>query len=464
MNPAALLRRPIVVVGVIVAILAAAFVYAGDVTGFNTEGGDGVAGSIRYQIKFTDTKYINTWTTDGVSEDITVQGLYQNTAVVLPSVINWYRYHLLIEGEEYATSPTYAASGQVGPIVIPGGWTPGIAWTTTVEGGESGLLAARMVVRMEIRVATFPTGFVQEDEAWDGAYLKSGLSYCQLADPLTTTYQEGGSARVYVKTGFSNNGVWALKLYPPADRADLPTVVINAAIPDDTEKYYTVPIQAGYFEVGSSNEYRVELWNDYFDDGFCDFISVDSLDRIPTNLRGNIDHSGITVTVDVQADSTYRPISKFTYDAWYGSLTKPSLSDTEDWIRYNQDVAAEQDGKVTYDGEFSFDIKPELDGMIQIQVVAYDDEGRASQAEYFQVKVVNGALDDSWNNDPGQPFIWSNAVYALLIVGVILGLVAALAWRGRLGTRAAIALAIMAMFGFAAWVVGSDPSLAFILG
>ncbi|MDD3962245.1 MAG: hypothetical protein PHT77_10325 [Bacteroidales bacterium] len=431
-NIMAFLKKPVVILAIIVVLLITVlspFATTGGIfdewnTTGETEANEyGITGAVT----FNKANYIGSWLSNMDSETMTIQGKlkFTNTGYELPTVGGW-RYLLYQEGndvpiQKFPSDGYYQPGGQTS--VTWDTWIYFESWSTEVKSDGT----IRLKVVMEFEGGAYWDdgglfGFAEWKDipgpfslGWDGAYLKSGRGEITLSGSQGP-FEEGSTATVTVRTGFTGGAGWFVKLYPPASRTDLTTTTI-ATLGDDVVKNVEIPIKDGYYTESlnpADNEFRVELWNNYFDVGFQQLFAVDSLDRIPIIVDVAEINNGDSITYTITMEATYAAIQGIKVYAWYsyGGTTMPSTADTESWVLYDK----------TYTGAstVSFTVYPKssLDGTITVKCFAFDVGGRVSEPEYMSIVVEDGKTTPG--DDPLTPeMYWSWQVIALLALAAI---------------------------------------------
>ena len=428
-----------------------------------TEGGIGLAHGWDGRGTLSDTDYATSWISNADSEDITYQGEFMIDETFTFHQPTKYYYVAELNGAQLAR---YPSTGYIDDIPqhlvwVRDKWYNLDVWTFNVKGEVVGQLKVYTVMHLD-------GGFLYdnwEDEfGWDGAYLHSGRGEI-FAYGDKGPFEEGEAAQIFVRTGFTNGNGWTVKLYPPADRTDLSTQTLKT-LADDDEDIISITVQSGWFKEGSTNEFRVELWNHLFSVGFDHFFSIDDRELAPGTPTITKSWTGSTATFQISSVATYKDIDKFVVWAWYGGRTKPSLDDGESWILYSKDYPA----TATIDGDtFTTTVTIEAknkDGNVVIEVVARDPDGRNSGPAIAQLIVENGGFDDT-DDDFEQPFIFSVLVGVLMIIGIILGFaIALMLYKGgqKPTTALVVAIIIATIFIIAAVIVGYTPDMALLLG
>jgi hypothetical protein len=265
-------------------------------------------------------------------------------------------------------------------------------------------------------------GFFHVDEplvGWDGAYLKSGRGEIYLPSNQLGPFEEGEVVKLFARTGYTSANKWVVKIYPPPGRTDLVqsgTIISNLA--DDTQTYvsWTVPVGAFKAQTGDPlmNQWRAELWNDYFDVGFEQLFTIDQHERAP--LISSIDaiNNGGSFTYILNCNRTYAELSTVVVYAWYGygGTTMPSTSDGESWI-FNGKPFPVTNNIAT------FTVTPKnVDGTIIVKAILVDVEGRTSMPEYSSITVVAGSTGPG-PSPLSQPFIWTWVAILIVVVAII---------------------------------------------
>lgn len=454
--------RIIVVVAVVV-LMGGVILASGSLqtAGF-TEGEDQGNHSWTGRLILTDTEYTTAWQSNADSEDITVQP-WVKVGFSLHA-FSLYQLIATVEGVEHSRFP---ATGWVSPqpSIIPGGtFIPLQSWTFNIQGEKVGRLKVQMraVLRPTLPLPTLKVW--EGDFGWDGAFLKSGRGEIFLYGNQGP-FEEGSNAQVYVSTGFTNGAGWSVRLRPPITRPGLFPVKTVITLGDDKSQVVPIRIEEGWFVVGElvDNTFTVELWNHLFDIGFTQLMTIDDLARAPGQPAVSFDLERNTATITAVSVATFKNIDSFFVWAWYGSQTMPSISDSQSWIQNGVEYIPTAMGD-NYSVTFTVNAK-NFDGTVIIKVVASDTDGRASPPGFVSLKVVQGSFEPGPNI--GQPFIWSLIVYILIAMGLIFGFIMAYyIWitTGSIGMTLFAFLILFGVFGIAAFVAGSVPSIATLLG
>ena len=391
---------------IILAVVAMLALVASPLTisGWNTDGEEGSSHGYTFKVNLTKDKYVVSWKSNVDSEDITATVTVKRTAVITGAIVQGVRLNFYVNGQLIDSKPT--ATGYYGMPHISvwegGHWYLMAAATTHVKGNMPG----KLTVKAQVKIAD-PFGNVDKELAWDGAYLKSGKGSVYLSGDQGP-FETGSTATVAIETGYSPDG-WTAKLYPPMDRADLSSPIDTKTFENDKRTTWSIKIQDGWFKAGTSNEFRVELWNDYFEEGFTQIFAVDDLSRIPVITDIAVQNNGDSMTYTITANRTYANLDKVTVWAWYGygGTTMPSTEDTESWVLYAADYS--------FSGNTAtFEVKPKnQDGTIVVKAVAYDVDGRTSEPYLTSVIVKAGSTSQGGNPNNGQ-FLWTTPVIALV--------------------------------------------------
>jgi len=262
-----------------------------------------------------------------------------------------------------------------------------------------------------------------DDIAWDGMNLLSGAAtiFLPQSEIDKSPFESGETANVYYTTGFTGGLGWTIWARPPRDRTDISQEVITlkTGIPDNRESFLGVTIGADWYKAGSLNGWSIELMNPYFPRAETTILAIDDRERAPivTDISGvnNGDSFSYTVTVE----ETYAALNFISVDAWYSyseGTSKPGSTDTESWIM--DDVSYPISGGVA---TFTVYPKSNIQGLIVVEVVAYDIDTRPSAPSYESFVVNNNGTKPG--GDPvEQPFVWTTSAVitaALLVLGIV---------------------------------------------
>lgn len=452
-----------IIVVIAVALLIGGIVVASgslQPAGWTTDGEIQGAHQWEGKVELSDTEYATAWKSGEESEHITAQGFSRLTDFSVHTFTNYY-YVATLEGVQVARHPT---SGWI-PVppaqIIRNVWYPKEAWTFTLSGELFGRLKVQMVAQLN---AGWPWEDWQGDFGWDGAELKSGLGEILLFDD-PGPFAEGETARVRAKTGFTNGAGWEVWLRPPLTRPNLFPVTTIATLGDNTDEIISIVIEEGWFIEGSweDNTLTAELYNTLFQVGFEQIFTIDDRARAPTKPATDYTLSGNTATITAVSQATFKNIKEFVVWAWYGSQTMPTIDDSQSWIQNGVEYTPSSFGD---NYSVTFDVQAKnFDGNIVVKIVASDTDGRTSTPSFVSLKVEDGGFEIGPKLT--QPFIWSIMVSLLIALGLIFGfIVAYYVWTvtGSPGMTMFAFLIIFGVFGVGAFVAGSVPSIATLLG
>ena len=321
------------------------------------------------------------------------------------------------------------------------------SWNFNLKGNVVG----EVRVEMEVHIG-YLYGDYHDRLGYDEANLRSGAGDIHLPASQLGPFEEGQTVEIYVKTGYDPSGTWPVKVYPPADRTDLPqTGTLIKTLGDDTETYVSWTVPSGAFKVGSSNAWKVELWNSFFSYGFDQILTIDQLDRAPLITDIAVQNNGDSMTYTVTCEQTYAALDHVTVYAWYsyGSTTMmPPTSDTESWIDYAAQYPISGN-------QATFTVTPKnMDGTIVVKVIAYDVDGRPSTPDYESIVVENGETDD--DGDPlTQNFVWTTMAVIMLAL-TALAIFAILIWLpAPMNIKTIMIIAVAALGALLVWLLGT---------
>lgn len=411
------------------------------------------------QVTNSDTHYATSHLSNADSEDITAQGQARRVDGLTPYSLEQYRYIAYYEGTEIRSYPPNDGWLDWPTVWLLNEWYFAEAWTFNVVGELVGQLEIKMECKMN---AVFPWSDWEGVMARDGAYLESGKGEIYVYGSQEV-FEEGDSAPIFVRTGFTNGAGWTVKLYPPPDRPDLSTTTITT-MGDDAQQIVEILIQDGWFQSGGINIFTVELWNHLFDVGFTQIFTIDQYERMPGTPDLTYEAAGNTLTITASAESTYADITEFWVWAWYGDFTMPSMSDGQSWIIYNQHNAASQTTGSNYTATFTVQAK-NFDGNVMIKTIARDGEGRSSEPAYLSAIVEGGSFTDI-EPPTKQAFLWTAMVYVVLFVGILLSsLLFIRSYLAGSVEMGAVWLAVGTIITIiVTYIVGVTPDLAMLLG
>lgn len=456
-------------IAVLIAIIAMPIIFVvatepGTVGDPWTEGGEASKSGYAFKANFDDNKYATAWISNMDSESITLTTQIKRWAVITGAEVKSVRFNLYFETMLIKTIP------ETGWINVPdinfwegGQWYTVASQTTTIKGELVGRLKVELVVKID-DMWPYPD-FEGEVGAWDGAYLESGRGQIYLYGDQGP-FEEGESARVYVSTGYTGiEAGWTVRLNAPPDRTDLFTVRNVGTIPDNADRIVSILIEDGWFKIGSTNTFTVELWNHLFDVGFTQIFTIDLRERAPGTPVITRAWTGNLATITVSSQRTYADIDTFIIWAWYGEETMPSLSDGESWVQNGVQYQASPTGTGNYTAMFTIQAKNQ-DGNIRVKIIARDVEGRSSAPGYLELIVENGNFEDARDPTISQPFLWTWLVVIIITLGFVIGAICLISlYKAQmLGLGVALFLICVLIFCLLAYFVGNDPSLAPKLG
>jgi hypothetical protein len=433
---------------------------------FSAESQDTSAKGYTYHVEFTKDTYAVSWKSGAKSEDISFKAQVMRTATVTGANVLGVRFNLYLNNalfQQIPSASTWIDTANIG-FLQTGKFYDVAARTITVQGE----LVGKLVVKAQFRVTdVWPYPDTELERATDGAELKSGVGSieCYLGTSgVTPTFEVGSTVKLLVNTGYSGGRGWEIEGVAPPDRGDITfNNPIHKLADGLKNKIIEVKVGADWFKAGSTNEYQFHLNNCLFDSGFTQAFVVDDLARVPKLIKIEESNNGNSFTYTVTCERTYAELDHISIWAWYGygGTTMPAPTDTESWIIYA--------GEYSISGNIAtITITPKggLAGTVCTKIVVYDVDGRASDQHIKQFVTTAEGETDKGGNTFKQPFIWSNAVYIVLIIGIGGSLVAGgmQIAKGSMESGFTI-IGVGAMIsGGVAYFIGISPGLAFIAG
>lgn len=437
-----------------------------DITGFSTESQDTSAKGYTYHVEFTKDTYATSWKSGADSEEISFKARAMRTATITGAEIKGIRFNLYLEGALFMQIPSASTWIDTADLNFweTNKWIDMAARSIPVKGE----LVGKLVLKGQFKVSdNWPYPDTELERATDGAYLKSGVGSIECyegTDGTTPSFEIGSTVKLLVNTGYSGGRGWEIEGNAPSDRGDVtfdnPLYKLTDGLKN---KIIEIKVGMDWFKVGSTNEYRFYLNNCLFSEGFTQAFIVDDLAKAPIILSIEESNNGNSFTYTVKCEKTYAELDHVSIWAWYayGGTTMPDPTDTESWI--------------VYAGEYSISsniatitITPKggLAGTVCTKIVLYDVDGRASDQTVKQFITTAEGETDKGGNTFTQPFIWSTAVYIVLIIGIGGSLVAGgmQIAKGSMESGFTI-IGVGAMIsGGLAYFIGISPDLAFIAG
>lgn len=410
----------------------------------------------------SDDKYATSYKSDGYSEDITVYGTIKVDSINNCRPEN-YRFMVYVNGELYKKYPptstddkdTWAdiPSDAMNWLILFDDWnTP--AWTFNIKGLVTGTVKVVMEVYLN---DVWPLSDYTGSLGYDTAQLLSGTGVVHVYGDQTT-FEQGDSAPIFVKTGFTGmeNG-WTLFLYPPVDRPDLETTTV-AELGDNVQRVIDIKIEEGWFKIGTTNKFEVSLFNHLFEIGFTYMFSVDAYERMPSlpEIQHVINEGSVTFTFT--SEMTYAEIEQFTVWAYYGDLTLPAHDDTESWILFEEIIPAVKGSGNNYTATVVVNSK-NMAGQITVRVVAQDVDGRASDTASFSYLVDDSGEWGSEKELNSTPFVANFFVWMIIIVAIIIGLMIFISMPMPMDKKIIILIILSIITATGAWVLGTTASL-----
>ena len=393
---------------------------------FNTTGETWIKKGFEFGTNFDTPDIIGSWQSDSDSETFTITGKVRPGAEFSPlSVFKSYRYALYVDGsslpvQRYPSDSTWITFP--GTISFSDDWRNLDSWTTSQK--TTGDVRLKVFLEVKIFDIYQTVEYTDTSEiAWDGANVLSGVGaiYFPQSEIDKMPFEAGETANIFVKTGYTGGVGWTVMLRPPADRTDLLSQypITLATYGDNKETYLGVTVGVDWFKIGSNNQWRVELWNQYFDRNYDEILTIDDRERAPLITDISYVNNDDSFTYTVTVEQTYTTLSYINVDAWYsydGTTTMPGSGDTESLIF--QDLHFPISG-----GTSTFTVYPKanIQGTIVVKVIAYDIDGRPSSPDYESFVVSNNGTAPL---DPpvSQPFVWTTSaliITALLILGMV---------------------------------------------
>lgn len=456
MNPIVFLKKPIVLF--VIAILALVIIVpwampSGIFDDWNTSGDTWSKRGLEFGDNFNKADYVGSWLPNMDSETFTITGMVRYKTAITGAIFTDYRYALYVDGSS-EVKDRYPSDGswidvpfQIGE---PYEWYYLQTWSDEVKSNDN----IRLKVVLEVKIYDYFQTFTYSDPtdlAWDGAYLKSGRGEIYLPAGQLGPFEEGETVNLYVRTGFTNGAGWYVKIYPPVDNPVSGYPKTIETISDDRQVYVHWTVPSGAFQIGSTNEWRAELWNQYFDVGFEQLFTIDQHERAPviSSVIENINDDSVTFTVN--CNMTYAALSHIIVYAWYGEgTTMPSTSDTEDWVQYGLQYPVSGN-------QATFNLYPKathIDGTIIVKIILADVDGRTSTPSYSSI-IIDGGEPGPGPDPLEQPFVWTTTalLLAVLIVLAIIALMffAPVGWDIKIIMAAVIGIAGAALV----WLAGT---------
>jgi len=428
--PAGFFKRPMVIFTVSLFILGIFIPMAipGSLfDSWNTSGDTWVKRGWETGINFDTPNIIGAMKSNADSEIFTITGKIRLDSAT-GAIFSNYRYALYVDGESTPTQRFPSDGSWQNPgsaIIMDGSWHYFQPWTTNVK--TDGDLRLKVVMELDYYDYLQHWIYSNADSSefpipWDGAQVLTGMGaiYLPTSEIAKSPFEAGESVNVFVKTGFTGGEGWTVMVRPPADRTDIDqTPITIKTLGDNLETYISVTVGNDWFKVGSNNQWKVELWNQYFERNYDEILTIDDRERAPiiTDISWVNNDDSFTYTVTVE--ETYNTLSFINVDAWYsygGGTTMPGSGDTESWIL--QDVHYPVTGGTA---TFTAYPKSNIQGLIVVKIIAYDIDGRPSSPGYESFSVSNNGTVPE---DPPieQPFVWTTLAVilsAILILGIV---------------------------------------------
>jgi hypothetical protein len=276
------------------------------------------------------------------------------------------------------------------------------------------------------------------------------------------SFEVNSRVTLIVSTGFSGGRGWTINGYAPGDRSDVTiTNPIKELADNQRNQLITITIGANWYSATSTNEYQFVLTNNLFEAGFTSAFIVDDILKCPSIRDIQATNNGDSYTYTIYLNQTSAPLSHVVVWAWYAysGTTMPAIDDTESWIKYAERV------EISGNTAMVTIVPKNQDGTIIFKCLVYDTENRAS-TQYLKQFIVEGGETTPGGGALDQPFMWTNAVFAVLIVGILISVVIAAPrfMAGRLESGAIVITIGIAISAVLAFIIGITPSLAFLLG
>jgi len=428
--PVGFFKRPMVMLTVMLFVFAIFIPMAipGSIfDSFNTEGFVMDHHGVKIGVDFDTANIIGAFTSNADSETFTITGKYMPDGGQVSWLFKSYRYKLYVDGSDNPIQKFPADNSWIDwtSIDYPDTWNYFQPWTTSQK--TDGDVRLKVVLEYKLYDFVFITHVYDDNTpdllGWDGANVLSGQGaiYLPASEIDKSPFEAGESVNVFVKTGFTGGAGWTVMLRPPADRTDLlsayPITIAN--IGDNKETYVDITVGADFFKISSTNQWKVELWNQYFDRNYDEILTIDDRARAPIITDISFVNNGDSFSYTVTVEETYATLSFINVDAFYtygGGTTMPGSGDTESWIL--QDIHYPVTSGIA---TFTVYPKANIQGDVVVKVIAYDVDGRPSTPDYESFTVsINGTVPIPPPIE--QPFVWTTSaviVSALLVLGIV---------------------------------------------
>jgi hypothetical protein len=482
-NPLAILKSKLamVIVAVILigVIASAGLLQPGDLTSGEAYSWEGV----KCSAAINDTTVATSWKSDGLSQSVAVVGYAKFTdrlqGCAVPKQFRWLVYVNGVQytgaGTDWANTPWTAGIGGVRFGVD----VPMNTYQFTLRGTYVGELKVYLEVKLSFGVWPFVKDKLMDkaggDAPWDGARLESAASTLFISgntnivgDSAYTrvSYEAGDNFVAEGQTGYSGDGKWYVKMYAPADRADLANLngKVVKQVGDDQTFTVSVTIGANWYSSTSTNQFKLELWNNLWSTVRLLFFSIDDYALAPTAPVMKIVVDGGSATINLASNSPTAAVVKFQVMVWYGSAyAQPPSDDTGSWILHDVMLTATATGN-NYTASATFNVRDGYSGKIAVEAIAIDSGNRHSD------KAVQSAIVDNGHINPPTPpkapvlFHWTLAAILAIVLTLLFAALAFYLNKKKPNKAMTLALIIGVMGAIITYYIGITPDLAYSMG